>query len=333
MNLSGRAPSGSPRLFPAHAHVGHRLIRRGDAEWPSELERMDSQYLPTQLHASGQRFDPGKPAVAIVGPRRASATGMEIAEWFAKALAEAGFVIVSGLANGIDAMAHRSALAADGNTVAFVGCGLDIDYPTRNSGLRRSIDAKGTVFSEYPAGTPPRAHHFPARNRLIAGMSLGVVVIEGTLRSGALITARFADAMGRSVFAVPGAIRNPLATGPNALIKGSTATLVTDPHEVCQDLAPRLVWEDQVDRKNPTAPALADDEIEVLRAVAELPASKDRIARATGLNGGRLSLALARVEVRGLAERSMSGYRITAGGARCLAAAISSENKEGARGA
>lgn len=333
MNRSGQPTNPTPRLFPATDHVDHRVVRRGDPEWPTELGRMEFHSPPTHLYASGRPFESDKPSVAIVGPRRSSATGLEIAEWFAKSLAEAGFVVVSGLANGIDAVAHRAALAAGGTTAAVVGCGLDVDYPTRNSSLRRSIDSKGTVFSEYPAGTPPRSHHFPARNRLIAGISLGVVVVEGTLRSGALITARYANEMGRAVFAVPGGIRNPLAAGPNGLIKASTAFLVSDPQEVCHELAPRLVWEDQVNRKDPRAPALTSDEVDVLRAMAEGPLSKDRLARVTGLSGGRLALALARVEVRGLADRGMDGYRLTAGGSRSLSTALASPEHEGAQGA
>ena len=333
MNRSGQAADASLRLFAEPEHVNHRIVRRGDPEWPAELDRMERHSPPTYLHASGRPFEANKPSVAIVGPRRPSAAGLEIAEWFARSLAEAGFTVVSGLANGIDAVAHRSALAAGGTTAAVVGCGLDVDYPTRNSSLRRAIDARGTVFSEYPPGTPPRSHHFPARNRLIAGISLGVVVIEGTLRSGALITARYADDLGRTVFAVPGGIRNPLAAGPNGLIKASTAFLVTDPQEVCHDLAPRLVWEDQVNRRDPRAPALTEDEIEVLRAMGDTPLSKDRLARVTGLSGGRLSLALARVEVRGLADRGMTGYRMTAGGSRSLAAALAFPENEGAQGA
>jgi DNA processing protein len=167
-----------------------RVVAPGDDEWPSQLSELETCKRLRRLYAVGKSLDCGPKTIAIVGTRRPTAAGIEAAEMLASGLAQAGFTVVSGLALGIDAAAHRAALAAEGSTVAVLGCGMDVDYPKRNVSLKRQIAARGTLLTEYPAGTNPTPFTFPERNRIIAGLSMGVVVVEGGVKSGALITAR-----------------------------------------------------------------------------------------------------------------------------------------------
>ena len=185
---------------------------------------------PSALHVQGDM--PDGYAVAIVGTRKPTRYGEEVAYRMAFELAQAGFVIVSGLAYGVDAIAHRAALAAGGKTIAVLGCGLDICYPVAHQSLAKQIvRSGGAIVSEYPEGTPPLKHHFPARNRIIAGLSLGVLVPEADARSGSLITAHMALAENRVVMAVPGAITNLRSEGPNNLIRAG-AVPVHGPDDV-----------------------------------------------------------------------------------------------------
>jgi DNA processing protein len=260
-----------------------------------------------------------------VGARHATAAGVEIAETLARGLAEAGCTVVSGLAVGIDAAAHRAALQAGGHTIAVLGCGLDVDYPATNRALRRQIAQRGTVVSEYPHGTPPHAWHFPARNRIIVGLSSAVVVVEGTVKSGALVTARLALDANRGVFAVPGSVRNAMATGPNELIRTGQAALVTSVEHIFEDLAPHLVWRDSVEEIRPVTPALSDEDIAVLAALDDQPLTTDRISMQTGLPSGKVALILSRLEIRALAHRGYMGYSIASAGARAREAAFSTD--------
>jgi DNA processing protein len=258
--------------------------------------------------------------VAVVGTRRPTGAGVEAAARIATGLAEAGWVVVSGLAVGIDAAAHRAALEAGGHTVAVLGCGLDVDYPRANAELKSAIASEGTLLSEHALGAPPARRHFPARNRIIAGISLGIVVIEGALQSGALVTARLALDMDRSVYALPGSWRNPMAAGPNELIRTSRAALVTDVAHVFEDLAPALAWSHQ--RLERAARALRQsctpEERAVLRALDESPLSPDALARVVGIPGGALAATLSKLEVRGLVARERAGYVLCRAGARAL---------------
>src|SRR5947199_3709487 len=184
---------------------------------------------------------PDGPAVAIVGSRRADAYGREAAELFARSLAAAGVTIVSGFARGIDAAAHRGALGAPGGrTVAVLGCGLAVDYPRGHARLGDEIAAQGALVTEFPCGTTPRAWHFPVRNRIIAALSAGTLVVEATARSGSLVTARHALDLGREVWAVPGRLIDPRAAGPNALIRDGAA-LVQEPRDILESLGFRSI--------------------------------------------------------------------------------------------
>jgi DNA processing protein len=295
-----------------------RVIVRGNSEWPELLDEIAPHRVPDPLFARGCSIDGLGPCVAVVGTRRPTAAGIQAARDIAGGLAEAGFVVVSGLAVGIDAAAHAAALDAGGRTIAVVGCGLDIDYPRRNATLRARIEDSGAVLSEYADTTPAEAWRFPERNRIIAGLSLGVVVIEGAMTSGALITARQALDCNRGVWAVPGSIRNAMAVGPNELIRTGRASLVTKIDHIFEDLAPSLAWK-QSDSEDEELPDLRDDEVMLLSVLDDMPLHPDALAVRVEVPPGRASLALASLEVKGLTARGPGGYAITDSGGRARA--------------
>ncbi|MGH2756642.1 MAG: DNA-processing protein DprA, partial [Actinomycetota bacterium] len=170
----------NPSVIENYAPVNPRLIRPGDTEWPERLNELGSQRVPRRLHVTGRRIDSAARSVAVVGTRRPTAAGIEAAATLARGLAEANFVVVSGLALGIDAVAHKAALEAGGHTIAVIGCGTDLNYPRKNLRIRRRLEDEGTVVSEYESGEPPMRHHFPERNRIIVGLTEAVVVVEGS---------------------------------------------------------------------------------------------------------------------------------------------------------
>ena len=214
--------------------AGHAIVTLADAAYPRAL--LEIADPPALLYAVGNVELLECPALAIVGSRNASAQGERNAESFAKALSDAGMCIVSGLALGIDAAAHRGGLAGASSTIAVLGTGIDIVYPRRNAGLADEISSRGLLVSEFPPGTVPAAHNFPRRNRLISGLAQGCLVVEAALASGSLITARSAADQGREVFAIPGSIHSPLSRGCHALIK-SGAKLVESADDVLAELA------------------------------------------------------------------------------------------------
>jgi DNA processing protein len=299
--------------------VNVRTIRPRDLEWPTQLSEMEGGRPPDRLHVVGAQLDCGPQTIAIVGTRRPTIAGVDAAEMLSLGLAQAGFTVVSGLAVGIDAVAHKAALAAGGRTVAVLGCGLDIDYPKRNQVLKQRISERGTLVSEYRSGIAPTPFTFPERNRIIAGLSMGVVVVEGGLKSGALITARQALDANRFVFAVPGSIRNPMAAGPNLLIRTSQASLVTDVKHICDELAPDLVWDEQ-DSTSSAVIELGDCERDILEMLDDVPASGDQLCSRLDHAPGEVAMALSRLEVRNLVLRRSVGYEISTAGARARAA-------------
>jgi DNA processing protein len=311
MMASAAVPQSEP-------HV--RRILPGTDEWPNRLGELGGIRPPSELFVTGQPLDPRAPCLAIVGTRRPTAAGLAVARRLARGFAEAGITVVSGLAVGIDSAAHSATLDAGGTTVAALGCGLDVDYPQRNRALKQRILGAGTLLSEYPAGTPPNRYNFPARNRIIAGLVMGVVVVEGAVTSGALVTARLALDANRSVYAVPGSTRNPMAAGPNELIRTSQALLVRSVEDVFEDIAPELLATVQSSGPCSDAPRVDATEVDVLRTLDDTPVGVDEIAHATGLAPGRVAVVLAAVELRGLAARSRGGFCITEAGARALAA-------------
>ena len=216
-------------------HPRHHLIGWHDADYPALLKQAANP--PLALFVDGDPSLLWHAGVAVVGSRSPTAGGRDNASAFARALALSGVAVISGMATGIDAAAHQAALVHDGVTVAVLGTGPDIAYPRSNTMLRARIAERGAVVSEHPPGTGARPGHFPSRNRILAGLALGTLVVEATERSGALITARLAAENGREVFAVPGSIHNPMARGCHRLIRDG-ACLVDSAAEVLAALAP-----------------------------------------------------------------------------------------------
>ncbi len=223
-----------PGMTTAQASV---TIALADESYPAWLKTISDP--PKVLHCAGSIEPRDRRAVAIVGARKATAYGLRITAVLARELSGAGFTIVSGFARGIDAAAHRAALEAGGRTIAVLGCGLDVDYPPGQTELREEIAASGAVITELAPGTDPSPWQFPRRNRIISGLSLGVIVVEATEDSGSLITARLALEQGREVFAVPGPVDAPLSRGPHGLIKQG-AKLVESADDVIEELLPQL---------------------------------------------------------------------------------------------
>ena len=298
-----------------------RTITPASPEWPGCLNELGPHPSPQRLYATGAPLDPGRSAVAVVGTRRPTVAGVEVALRIATGLAEAGITVISGLAVGIDATAHRAAMQAGSRTVAVLGNGLDIGYPARNVKLKERIAREGTLLTEYADGTQPHKGHFPMRNRIIAGLSAGVVVIEGATTSGALVTARLALDANRSVYAVPGSVRNPMATGPNLLIRTSQALLVTCVEDVMEDLFGSLGALGRMQRA-PQTLELGEEEEAVLGALDDIPAPLDAVSETTGLPHGRAAAVAAALELKGLAARRRGGYCITGAGARARGAVL-----------
>lgn len=294
------------------------IIDRTSAEWHEGLDELGPSQKVERLHRLGLPLPTVTPAIAIVGTRRPTVAGLEIASLLARGLAQAGFTIVSGLAVGIDAAAHSAALEAGGHTVAVLGCGLAQKYPRRNERLRGEIEQRGTVLTEYDDDITPAPFNFPQRNRIVAGLSTGVVVVEGSFKSGALVTARLALEMNRSIYAVPGSLRNSMAQGPNHLIKTGQAALVTTFKDICDDLAPSLVWDSRFGSLGVTG-----EESEVLSLLDDSPSSPDQIISSCSLEAGRVALVLAGLEVKGWARRAAGGYSISSSGAKARAAGSS----------
>ena len=216
------------------AEPGHWIVTLADSAYPRALLEITDP--PPLLYVSGRVELLARPSLAVVGSRNATPQGESNAEAFAKSLSEAGLTIVSGLAMGIDAAAHRGGLAGPGSTIALLGTGIDVIYPRRNAELAADLAERGALVSEFPIGTGPVAYNFPRRNRLISGMSRGCLVVEAAAASGSLITARSAAEQGREVFAIPGSIHSPLSKGCHALIK-SGAKLVESAEDILAELA------------------------------------------------------------------------------------------------
>ena len=295
-----------------------RVITPRSHEWSEGLTAATAVGPPDRLYVTGKEIPDPQKCIAIVGTRRPTGAGKEAAKQIATRLAQADFTVVSGLALGIDSVAHEATIAGGGHTIAVLGCGLDRTYPKKNAALKKRIAETGTLVSEYPPGTDSKPYHFPQRNRIIAALSRAVVVIEGAAKSGALITARFALDAGRDVYAVPGSIRNPAAVGPNELIRNSNATLITCADHVFEDIAPGLVWEDAGPVGSPIS--LDDIEMSVLMQMEDGRNPMGRLCDEVDEPPGQVALTLSRLEVRGLVIKRPTGYELSEGGVRARAA-------------
>ena len=300
------------REIAATEALGAKLIVVGEKAFPSRLAALDPP--PPVISVMGAMHLLERKTIAIVGSRNASAAGAKVAATIARDLGERGFVVVSGLARGIDAAAHRASL--DGGTVGVVAGGLDVVYPEENRALQTEIASRGALVSEMPPGTRPQARHFPRRNRLISGLSLAVVVVEAAMRSGSLITARFALEQGRDVFAVPGSPLDPRAAGSNSLIKQGAA-LVENADDIAAALdtpVGRRFTEPEPFSFNPVAgPAPepnAGARARIVSALGPTPTMVDEIVRQTGLSVQVVRVALLELDLAGRLHRD-TGDRVS----------------------
>src|SRR6266852_3472055 len=278
----------------------------GDPNYPALLGAIPS---PPTLYVRGAVTVDDALALAIVGARDATPYGVEVAERLAGELGARGVTIVSGLARGIDAAAHRGALGAGGRTLAVLGCGIDVVYPPANRALARTIEAQGALVSQFARGAPALAGHFPVRNRTLAGLALGVVVVEAAERSGALITAGFAGDLGRETFAVPGRITSPTSVGTNRLIQDG-AKLVTCWQDIVSELPEQ--WRRAV--RGSSAPmgeqhAPENDEGRMLQLLApDEPQHIEQLIARAGITPARAAALLVTLELGGWA-RQLAGQR------------------------
>jgi DNA processing protein len=270
---------------------GHHLLALGDPAYPSAL--LQIAVPPTVLYARGRIELLNAPTFAIVGSRNATPQGQRDAQDFARTLSDSGFCIASGLALGIDAAAHRGGLEGASASIAVIGTGADRDYPRRNGALAARLAREGCIVSEFPIGTPPLEENFPRRNRLISGLSRGVLLVEAARRSGSLITAGYALQQDRDVFAVPGSIHSSLSKGCHALIKEG-ATLVEHAHDILLEYRmamPSPAPHPSTSRSERSHP--------VLDAMDSAPMSLDQVARRAKMGPADAAAALARLEVEG----------------------------------
>ena len=288
-----------------------QLLTLGDPGYPPEL--LQTEDPPLLLHVEGDLAALRHPLrLAVVGSRNPTAQGADHARAFAQALAGAGACIVSGLALGIDAAAHEGALAAGGSTLAVVGTGLDLVYPRKHQALAQRIAAQGALVSEYPLGTPPQAANFPRRNRIISGLSQGVLVVEAALQSGSLITARQAAEQGREVFAIPGSIHSPQSRGCHALIRQG-AKLVESAQDILEELrCSPATGIDGMAATGDGGEGKQDDPL--LQALGYEPCGIDALQARCGLDTATLQARLLELEFDGLVARLPGGlYQRRAG--------------------
>ena len=294
------------RALDWSALPGNHLLSWDDPDYPRAL--LDIGEAPVLLHYKGRRELLNAPAIAMVGSRNASPSGIKTAEEFAEALASAGLTVISGLALGIDAAAHRGGLLAGprgGSTVAVIGTGIDRIYPPRNRELAHRLAEQGGILSEFPLGTPPAAGNFPRRNRLISGLARGVLVVEAALGSGSLITARLAGEQGRDVFAIPGSIHSPFSKGCHKLIKDG-AKLV----ESAQDVLEELQWPHipaAGTRLTADSPLVGPDAMLLLNSLGFDPVTPDELCLRLAWAPDRVTAVLLQLELAGKVAQTPGG--------------------------
>ena len=318
--LRGPAQETLEREIEEASRHGVRIICRADPDYPEGLKRIPDG--PIVLYVKGELRPTDAIALAIVGSRRCTIYGSEQARRFGELLAGAGFTVVSGLARGIDAFAHHGAVDAGGRSIAVMGCGLTEVYPPENAALAQKILENGAWVTELPMQAAVRAENFPSRNRIIAGMTLGVLVVEAAARSGALITARLASEYNREVFAVPGRVQDPMSFGTNALIRDGAAKLVMSLEDILDELGEvgermRRVIDTGASRASATNDAAQSEEPGAARPPGPLSAAESRVyeilgydpvlqdvvLRAAELPAGEVLAALTALELKGLVRR------------------------------
>lgn len=282
---------------------GARLITYGDEGYPSALRQIHDP--PIILYVKGKAIDRDEVLVSVVGSRNATYYGIRATEQIAEGLARRGAGVVSGMARGIDSTAHRGCLRGGGYTVAVMGTGVDVVYPASNKKLFGEIAEKGSVLSEFPMGTPPEPRNFPIRNRIISGLSRGVVVVEASKKSGSLITASLALEQGREVFAVPGSIESFKSVGTHYLIKQGAA-LVENAEDILSELSTgrvSSVQESLFQDLPRTMVNMTEQEAEVYEAIGNYPTHIDDIVRRVKKDPGELLSLLMNMELKGVVEQ------------------------------
>ncbi|MDO8885370.1 DNA-processing protein DprA [Candidatus Oleimmundimicrobium sp.] len=281
-----------------YKNLGIDILTIFDKDYPALLKEIHSP--PPVLFFKGNLIKSYSQAVAVVGSRRASAYGRAFAEELASNLSEMGITVVSGVARGIDSAAHRGALRGKGSTIGVLGCGLDVVYPSENKLIYEAISKQGSLISEYRIKTKPLKWNFPARNRIISGLTRGIVVVEASEKSGALITADFALEQGREVFAVPGNPKNNLARGPHKLLK-SGACLIESAEDIVEALGLNYV----LTPKTKSVKELSEKEEKVLGYIGWDLKHIDEITRELGLSSSEAAIALTTLEIKGFVKHDI----------------------------
>lgn len=293
--------------------LGIRAVTFADGAYPEPLRQIDDS--PVLIYMKGEISDEDKYAMGIVGSRNMSPYGKSVAETFSYELASKGFTIVSGMARGVDTTAHRGALRAKGRSIAVLGCGIDTPYPAENAALIDELAGSGAVISEFPLGTPPNRENFPKRNRLISGLSLGVLIVEAAAGSGSLITANYALDQGKEIFAVPGGITAMNSVGTNELIKRG-AKLVQGVDDIIHELAPLLKGllrtEGNATGGSKRCGMVTDlagleinnEEKAICNVLGSEPRHIDIISRETGIAAQKLSGILLGLELKGVVKQA-----------------------------
>jgi DNA processing protein len=277
---------------------GARVITLKDPVYPSRLR--DIYDPPCLLYLKGELKEGDELAVSIVGSRKTTPYGRWVTEKISQDLVRHGVTIVSGMARGVDSVAHMGALSGGGRTIAVLGCGVDVVYPPENRNLFPRIVEQGAVLSEFPMGSPPEGSHFPKRNRIISGLSIGVVVIQASSDSGSLITANYALEQGRDVFAIPGNVGAEGSRGTNRLIKDG-AKLVESSEDILEEILPQWKREKEGEEEvKPRGPELTEEEKALYGMLSENPVHIDAMIRESGFDPGKVSSLLLTMELKGL---------------------------------
>jgi len=292
--IEARKKINPEKILPEIEKNGIKVLEFSEPEYPDNLKTISDP--PRILFMRGEIKPQDATAIAVVGTRKASNSGLSTARWLARELGGMGFSIVSGLARGVDAAAHQGALESGGRTLAVLGCGVDVVYPPEHRKLKQEVEAKGAVISEFPPGTPPYAWNFPARNRIISGLALGVIVAEAGEKSGALITADFALEQGREVFAIPGNIRAESGKGSNMLLKQG-AKMVASVEDILEEL--NLEYR----RDEPPVSRLTDPQLKILGILDYDGVEIEKIIELSGFNSSQTLAHLFTLESLGMVER------------------------------
>lgn len=278
--------------------AGVRALTTHDEGYPPRLREIFDR--PPVLFVRGTLTPADEWAVAVVGTRRVSVYGRQAAEEMARGLAMNRVTVVSGLARGVDAIAHRAALEAGGRTIAVLACGLDLVYPPEHKRLAEQIIEQGALISDYPIGTQPRSEFFPRRNRILSGVSLGVLIVEGDVKSGAMITARQALEQNREVFAIPGSVYSPNSRGTNKLIQDGEAKLTIEVQDILEEL--NLTMASHQIEMAELVPADETESV-LLRILGAEPRHVDEVRRESGLSIAAVTSALAMLELKGVVRQ------------------------------